>query len=384
MKRNVNYKIALILYTPGLDYDDRIRKEILSIQELYPNVSFKIFAVDPRNREEEGFTSYGVPYRIPFLKTREKFTQATHVLEKGLDFYLTIKSELKDYDAIWCADIETILFTLFTIRKPILWDLHELPEGLLVSWWKRLVFRFAEWKVKVMVHANEQRLNYLVRKGCVKRKEKHFILRNYPQFDDTNYELDKKYLDFEKWLGHDKCVYIQGITTRGRADAESVEAVLNVPSLKAVVIGNTRKDLVTDLLKKHSKEEINKKLYFTGQIAQQKTPQYMRKCCMSLVFYKKTSMNNWFCEPNRLFQNLIYGNPVVVGNNPPMKEIVDNYHVGVSIDSDGSDSEAIKDAILNILNNYQNYRQEIDRSKKKWLWYTQEDVLKVIMKDLLA
>ena len=53
MDKNKHYKVALVLYTNGLDYDDRIRKEILSIQKLYSNVSFKIFAVEPKNREED-------------------------------------------------------------------------------------------------------------------------------------------------------------------------------------------------------------------------------------------------------------------------------------------------------------------------------------------
>ena len=67
MDKSKQYKIALVLYTHGLDYDDRIRKEMLSVKALYPNVSFKVFAVEPKNREEEGITSYGVPYRIPYL-----------------------------------------------------------------------------------------------------------------------------------------------------------------------------------------------------------------------------------------------------------------------------------------------------------------------------
>ena len=56
MDRNKHYKIALLLYTSGIDYDDRIRKEIMSIKEIYSNIDFKIFAVDPNNREESGIT----------------------------------------------------------------------------------------------------------------------------------------------------------------------------------------------------------------------------------------------------------------------------------------------------------------------------------------
>ena len=69
MDKNKQYKIALVLYTQGLDYDDRIRKEMLSIKSLFPNIDFKIFAVEPNNREENGVTSYGIAYCIPYLKS---------------------------------------------------------------------------------------------------------------------------------------------------------------------------------------------------------------------------------------------------------------------------------------------------------------------------
>lgn len=130
MDKNKHYNIALVLYTHGLDYDDRIRKEILSIKSLYSNVDFKIFAVEPKNREEEGITSYGVRYRIPYLKSREKYASGTHTVQKAWDFYKAIKKDLKVFDAVWCADPETFIFVLMLHDKPITWDLHELPLGL--------------------------------------------------------------------------------------------------------------------------------------------------------------------------------------------------------------------------------------------------------------
>ena len=379
-----HFRIALVLYTSGLDYDDRIRKEILSIQELFPNVSFKIFATEPENREEEGVTSYGVPYRIPFLKTREKYPQATHVLAKGLDFYKTIKPELNQFDAIWCADIETILFTLLFHGKPVLWDLHELPTGFMHVWWKRLIFRHIERKIRVMVHANEPRLRYLKEIGMIKHPEKQFVLRNYPQFNEIDNEYDEKYNEFENWQGTSRCVYLQGVTGETRADRESIEAVLSIPGLKAVIIGRTRDELEKELLRSHTIEELRERLFFTGQIKQLKTPQYIKRCCISLIFYKNTSTNNWYCEPNRLFQNLINGNPVVVGNNPPMKEIIEEYGVGICAETDGSEIQKIVDALRTVISNIDIYKKKIYDVKEHLLWKSQNAVIARIVDKFLV
>ena len=237
MDKNRHYRIALVLYTSGIDYDDRIRKEILSIMEMFPNTSFKIFAVDPKNREEEGMTSYGVSYRIPYLKSRNKYASGTHTLQKAWDFYKTIRKDLIGFDAIWCADPETFIFVLMIHGKPVVWDLHELPLAFMRNPLMKILFKHLESKCNVMIHANNARLQFLYDKGYVKHVDRQFFLRNYPQFNEIDTEYDEMFKRFSDWKGENKCVYLQGLMGPDRADVESIEAVLSIDGLKAVVIG---------------------------------------------------------------------------------------------------------------------------------------------------
>lgn len=383
MDSTKQYKIALCLYTIGLDYDDRIRKEILSIQKLYNNVTFKIFALEPKNREESGVTSYGVPYRIPFLKTREKYASSSHTLAKAFEFYLTVKNELKAFDAIWCADIETFLFVLFNRNKPLLWDLHELPEMFIGKAHLRIFFHHLERKCKVMCHANEPRLMHLQQLGMVKYPEKQFFLRNYPQINEIDKKYDDDFKKFEDWLGEDKCVYLQGLIGENRADVECIGAVLSMPELKGLVVGRIQSDRMNIFEEKFGKKELERRIYFTGQIKQLKTPQFICKCCMALVFYKNSSANNWYCEPNRLFQNIKNVNPVIVGENPTMAEIVNNYGVGVIAKTDGSDQKAIETAMNEAFDNYDVIKANIEKYKTNFLWDSQEIVIVKMMEKFL-
>lgn len=384
MKVDKQYKVALVLYTQGLDYDDRVRKEILSIQKLYKNVRFTIFAITPNsNKEEVGVTSYGVPYKQVYLKSRDKYSSATHTFAKAFDFYKTIKKEVKQFDAVWCADMETQLCVLLLRGKPLVWDLHELPVVRKTSWIRKLLFKMAARRTKVMIHANEPRLNYLVDIGVIKSTQKQFILRNYPQFDEIDSEYDNKYHEFIKWLGDGECVYLQGLMDKTRADVESIEAVLSFPNLKAVVIGKIPDDRLAVIEEKVGKQTLYERCFFTGQIKQLKTPQYIRKCSMSLIFYKKVRTNNWYCEPNRLFQNLINGNPVVTGNNPPMKELVEKYGVGVCADTDGSEVKKIVEAIEELRNHRGEIDTRVEACKDNWLWNSQENVIGGIVENWL-
>ena len=77
---------------------------------------------------------------------------------------------------------------------------------------------------------------------------------------------------------------------------------------------------------------------------------------------------------------MINGNPVVVGNNPPMKEFVETNHYGVSVDSDGSDVEKIVDGIKIILNSPNDYKCfNVDNV----LWDKQNDVINRIVNTFL-
>lgn len=384
MELRRQYKIALILYTQGLDYDDRIRKEILSIQNIYDYVSFKIFAVEPSNRNEDGVTSYGIPYHIPYLKSREKYQSASHTLLKALEFYRSIRKELKNFDAIWCADVETFLFVLLSNRKPILWDHHELPEIFIKKRYMRVLYKFMERKCKIIIHANQPRLDYMNQIGLVSDINKHFVLRNYPEFNEIDMEYDDTYHRFEHWLGESRCVYLQGLMGPKRADVESIGAVLSVPNLKAVVVGRISNERMSFFETVFSKEQLKERIFFAGLQKQLKTPQYIRKCVTSLIFYKNTNINNWLCEPNRLFQNLNNGNPVVVGNNPPMKELVDKYAIGVCADTDGGDQEVIVESINEVLSRLDEIKKNIQVNKERWLWWSQKDILYKIIEKLFT
>lgn len=382
MDKTKQYKIALVLYTSGLDFDDRIRKEILSIQKIYANIQFKIFAVEPQNREEEGLTSYGVKYRIPYLKTREKYKSASHTIQKAWEFYKSIKEELKTYDAIWCADPETFIFVMMIHGKPIAWDLHELPLKLMGNPIKRALFRYLESKCDVMVHANEARLEYLKLQGLVKHIDKQFVLRNYPQFNEIDEEYDDLYNNFMSWKGESKCAYLQGLNTAARAAEESVKAVLSYDKLKGVVVGNFDDRIKQKLIEEYGESVLLSRIFFTGKIKQLKTPQYIRQCDLSLVFYKHTSPNNWYCEPNRLFQSVINGVPVIVGNNPPLKEFVNNNQCGIVVETDGSETDKIIDGIGLILSNHDELVDSITKRPLP-LWNIQDNVIDEIVKTWL-
>lgn len=367
------YKIALVIKTEGLQYDDRVRKEIVTVQRLFPNVTFQIFAMLPENKEYDGVTDYGIPYKSLYLSSRDKYPSARKLLLKSYDFYRVVSKHLADYDAIWCADRHCFMVPALINHKRILWDLHELPYEFIGNKIKETFLKFILRRCRVVVHANPQRLSYMASLSLISDKSKHYSIRNYPNFDDVDHDYDEDYYKFVSWKNERMCVYLQGLNNDGRAAYESVEAVLHIKNLVAVVVGYFDPTSKEKLREKWG-EQLSQRIFFAGKIPQMKIPQYVSQCITTMVFYKNIRMNNFYCEANRFYQSVILGLPVIVGNNPPMKELVEKYGFGVSIDDDGRNIKKIENALAYVVDHLEEFTQNIYTYRDKLTWNTQDEV----------
>jgi len=380
MEKEIN--IALVIKTEGLEYDDRVRKEILTIEKLFPNIKFKIFAMLPDNKEREGVTDYGTPYKSIYIPARDKYPSAKKAYLKGFQFYKAVKKDLAAFDVVWAANVDASFVPMLYKSEKLVWDLHELPTAYLSKSVTRLLLKYIFNRCKIVLHANPQREKYLESIGVVSDPQKHYALRNYPNFDDVDKEYDSKYYDFIEWKGDRRCVYLQGLDGDRRSAYESVKAVLQTEDMVTVVAGRYD-DTSKKRFEEEYGEELAKRVLFIGKIPQLKIPQYVKQCYTTLVFYKNISPNNYYCEANRFYQSVLMGLPVVVGNNPTMRELVNQYGFGVSIEDDGNDVSKIVEGINTIINNYDEFKQNIEKNRDKLIWSNQEAYIKGMIETLL-
>lgn len=366
-------KIAYILFSNGLEYDDRIRKEMFSIREvLKGNVEFKVFAFSSiNNRDECGVLSYGVPYeyvKVAYLDSKKK--DIITMLRKEYSFYSKVAKKVEDFDLLWVCDDQPFFFPLFS-KKAIIWDLHEIPSSILGSRLKNMLFHRMEKRSKWIIHANQERLNYLIQQGVVRDPVKNMVVRNYPDKSwlaegDNDTESFKS---FKKWLGDGDYIYLQGLSSEGRFAWESLSSVMEAHCIKAAVIGNVPTSIKEKLRDVYP--DSDSYIYYVGQVVQSETSVYIANCKFSIVFYKANTPNNRYCEPNRMFQCLGMGKPVIVGCNEPMSNIIHEYGNGVALKSDGGYIEDIIEGINKMLNHYRVYLNAAEVTKREFSWEKQ-------------
>ncbi len=357
--------IAIILRTVGLEYDDRVRKECIALSKI---ANLKIFVTFENNVEEEGFTSYGIPYKSFKLTTREKIPSGKLLLVKAFEFYFKVKPYLKEFDLIWAHEEYTFLFPLLAPKDKFVWDLHEIPAMFTKPVMKR-VFNFIEYKSKAIIHANPQRIKYLMTKGYIKYFTKHSAIRNFPDknFLDSRV-LPKNYTEFKTWLDNKDYVYLQGLTVADRFPYNSIASVLDSTDLNIVVVGTFEDLNELEKLKNTYGEAFNKRVFFAGRVNQLAIPAFLKDAKFSIVLYNINDPNNRYCEANRFYQAINYGIPVIVGCNESMSDIINEYNVGIALKSDGRDLNDLKKSIVSLLERYEYYKNNAIIHGSKFLW----------------
>ncbi|MFA6127035.1 MAG: hypothetical protein WC699_07000 [Bacteroidales bacterium] len=358
-------KIAVILRTPGIEYDDRVRKECISLSKI---ADLKLLVAFENNVQEEGITSYGIPYQSFRLYTRERFRSGRYLLLKALEFYWKTKKQLKDYDLIWAHEEYNFLFPVMAKKGKFIWDLHEIPELFDRPILKEL-FHYIERRSKVIIHANPHRIQYLVERGMIKTPSKNRSIRNFPDETFINSNLEPPgYNDIKSWLSDRAYVYLQGISSPDRYPFNTIISIMRSTNLKIVVVGSFKNEEIIELLKSEFGQEFYERIYFTGMINQLATPSIIRNALFSMVFYQTNTPNERYCEANRFYQSLVFGVPVIVGSNEPMAELVEKYQCGIALASDGIDITAIEKAISKLINSIDYYKDKTTSIRERLLW----------------
>lgn len=369
-------KILMLVRTSGLEYDDRIRKEALSLKRMGYNVEIIANYVD--NNASKGVTSYGVPYRVISLKTRTLFPSAKLLGIKMGEFWLTVylRTLFKKYTFVW---VHEEYMALNILVKPVMtaryiFDLHELPLFLTANASRKAMYRKIESRCHSLIVANAQRLAYMESLGIISDIKKYYILNNFP--DQVFSEIPTLSLPDEiiTWLNGAEYILLQGGGHLSRYPIEVLTAIKQHGKYKAIVVGPVDKS-IQELLD----DEFAELVYCAGYINQLDLPIFFDNAKFTIILYNCNVPNSLYCEPNRLYQAINRSIPVIVGVNPPMKDIVTKHNVGVVLSDDGRNSDNILDAIFDMEIHFTMFQKNIKGISKLYSWETQDNIIEKII-----
>lgn len=259
--------------------------------------------------------------------------------EKGPLFYITYNIRLffflmgRHADILLSNDLDTLLpnFLVSRIRKiPLVYDSHEyftaVPELMNRHRTRNIWLKIEKLTVPHLKYAytvNDSIAKIYTEKYGVPFK----VIRNLPAVllfeNETKIEARQKL-----GLPLDKSIFIlQGAGINiNRGAEEAVEAMRYLNNSLLLIIGGG--DVFDDLKILVNKTGLNDKVQFTGKLPYPELMRFTRASDVGLSLDKDISLNYRYSLPNKIFDYIQAGIPVLASSLPEVQKVIKQYEAG--------------------------------------------------------
>lgn len=308
------------------------------------------------------------------------------LFHKGALFYAALNIRLflfllfKKTDAILANDLDTLLpaYLVAKLRnKKLYYDSHEYfteAEGLTGRAFQKRVWLAIESrifpKLKNVYTVNNSIASIYRKLYGVDVK----VVRNIPALNPLLQFKSRSELGLPE---NKKIILLQGAyIDPDRGGVELVLAMQNVENVLLLIIGSGRdleriKSLVVEL-------NLSDKVLILPKMPSDQLRQYTANVDLGLSLDKPLHLNYTLSLPNKLFDYIHAGIPVLVSDLPELKAIVKDYKVGMIVDEVTPDKLSI--AITNALYNsdYHSWKSNCLNARQELNWQNEAEVLKKI------
>ena len=314
---------AIVSVTNDLFTDNRVNKVCLFLIEQ----GYNVILVGRKKRD-----SVDLPDR-PYATKRLRL-----IFEKGFMFYAAYNVRLfwflifNGADLLLSNDLDTLpanyLASKFKTSCRLVYDTHEyfteVPELQGRAFVKHFWERIEKWifpKLKTVYTVNHS----IAKLYSDKYQKEVIVVRNVspkwiPETRKTRKELG---LPTDKFI-----VILQGAGINvDRGAEEAVEAVRELPGVLLLIVGDG--DAVPQLKDYVTSHSLSESVLFLPKKPYTEMMQYTACADVGLTLDKPSNLNYHFSLPNKLFDYLHAGIPVICTDLPEVGRIVRKYNVGI-------------------------------------------------------
>jgi len=280
-------------------------------------------------------------HSLPIDKRPYKTIRMRLPFEKGPLFYIFFNIRLffkllgSQQDLLVANDLDTLLpnFLISKLRRiPLVYDSHEYftetPEltsrPRIQKIWKTIESHLVS-RLPEMITVNES-IAQLFREQY---GLKVHVVRNVPMRMQNNQHSSRKLLG----LPLDKTLLVMqgsGINIHRGAE-ELLESMQYLDNCLLLLIGGGD---VLPVLKQMSKSlRLEDKVRFLGKMPYHLMMQYTQVADLGFTMDKDTNLNYRFSLPNKLFDYIQAGTPVIASDLPEVRNIVESYKIGKIVDN---------------------------------------------------
>lgn len=323
-----NSKKIVYTYVGTLAYRGRLLKQLSSLQAAGYDcrLVYGDFEEQPLNKKD-----YDFPIEvIPTHKGNNPFVVFLRQLRFG--YIAGRRIAASDATHVISFSLESLLAgALAKRRRPnltLVFDSNELHIESYVSKIKKRLWapiqRFCLRYCDVVMHAEGNRLEYF-KEHHDRTERPHFLLENFPRY------IASEKIGVRPPEPPIRVLYV-GMMGKGRYTSELIDVFRKLAP-------NYSLDLVGPILprdKEKFERELRKdpegNIRFLPPIPYSEMASLIERYHVGIALYKNTDLCNYYCAPNKVYDYLMSGVPVIANNYPGLVKVLEDGKLGACIE----------------------------------------------------
>lgn len=334
-------KIAVVSVINDLVNDNRVNKTCLALMEC----GYEVLLIGRK-----------LPNSRPLPQWPYKAKRMALFFTKGVAFYLFFNLRLffrlliTKTHLLYANDLDTLLpnFLISRLKNvPLIYDSHELfcevPE-LQNSPVKKKIWLWLERtlvpRVKTCITINSS-IAAIFKKNY---NTKFHVVRNIANPPENFKPKTRKELGLPE---DKKIILLQGAGINvDRGAEELIEAMERVEGAVLLIIGGG--DVWEILARKIKYKNLEAKVKMMDKMVKNELMHYTFNSDLGLSIDKNTNLNYYYSLPNKIFDYMQAGVPILASRLPEIEKVIDQYHIGDYIND--HNPQSIADKLNQLLN----------------------------------
>lgn len=298
------------------------------------------------------------------------------------NFRLFFKLLFSKADLLYANDLDTLLpnYLVSKIRSlPLIYDSHELfcevPELLQTPLKRKIWLKLEAWILPKLQHCIT--VNESIAGIFQKQYGTTFTaVRNIPEPLALGTPKTRQELGLPL---HKKIILLQGAGINiDRGAEELVEAVKLLDDVVLLIIGSG--DVWPLLTQRVSQEKLENKVKLISRLPKNALLHYTANADLGISIDKNTNLNYYYSLPNKIFDYIHAGLPILTSRLPEIENIVNRYQIGDFISDHQPANIAAKIKELLSSGILATYKQNTQKAAQDLNWQAEQDKLKAVIR----
>lgn len=313
-------------------------------------------------------------------------------------FRAVLKARRMNADIIsghdYIATLAAYIANLFKSKKAkIVYDSHEFElyrtnaRSKLALWGVKQLEGFLLHRVDLSLMVGDKIADGV--QEIYKLKKRPTVVRNIRPY--WHLDPEKTYLirkEFLRMLGLTKlgCLLMwHGGIVHGRGIEYAIRALSMLPNTGLVVMGNERIPGTVEYLRKiATEEELLDRILFIPAVPIEELKDYAGAVDVELVIQEPLTLSYLYALPNKFFESIQSGVPLICCDYPEMGEIIRQYDIGLLVQP--RDSRGIAEAVSLLREDkalYNRFKKNLEKAKEELCWENEREKLKRAIREMM-